>query len=33
LSGGLVIIEENLPTTGVKHIDSFLKETATVWAE
>lgn len=31
--GGLVIIEENLPNTGVKHIDSFLKETATVWAE
>lgn len=30
--GGIVVVEENLPSSGVTHADSFLKETATVWA-
>jgi hypothetical protein len=31
--GGMIIIEENIPNTGVKHADCFLKDTASMWAD
>jgi hypothetical protein len=31
--GGLIIVEEKLPNTGVKHADCFLKDTASMWAD
>jgi hypothetical protein len=31
--GGIIIVEESLPNTGVKHADCFLKDTASMWAD
>lgn len=31
--GGIIIIEDNLPNTGIKLVDSFYKETSTSWAD
>jgi len=31
--GGIIIVEESLPNTGVKHADCFLKDTTSIWAD